>query len=167
MDTFTVYRIYNTVDGKSYVGQSATPKQRINVHLSALRIGKHKNPLFQKAFNEYGEAAFKAEILETNILIQEADNREIYWIVQLDACPNGYNQRIRGTERLESQPLEYQELTHEYRALWETRHAIEADYKKLMNEMRRETRDIEKRQSEINKRKREILKELKAKKQSS
>lgn len=53
-----IYKIVNTVNGKSYVGQSQNIKKRIAEHFRLLRANKHNNPRLQHAFNKYGEDAF-------------------------------------------------------------------------------------------------------------
>ncbi|HEY3417548.1 MAG TPA: GIY-YIG nuclease family protein [Armatimonadota bacterium] len=58
-----VYQIKNTVNGKVWV--KATPNLKtINGQLVQLRIGSHRNPRLQEAWNLYGEDAFVFEVLE-------------------------------------------------------------------------------------------------------
>ena len=54
-----IYEIINTVNGKRYIGQASNFAERWKRHISALRLGKHKNRHLQSAWNKYGEAAFK------------------------------------------------------------------------------------------------------------
>lgn len=60
-----VYRIRNTVNGKLYVGStaSATFRRRWRQHVMDLRRGNHHSPHLQAAWNKYGEDAFEFEVL--------------------------------------------------------------------------------------------------------
>ena len=53
-----IYKIVNSVNGKTYVGQSQNIKKRVAEHFRLLRNGKHNNPRLQNAFNKYGEDSF-------------------------------------------------------------------------------------------------------------
>ena len=86
--TGVVYRIYNKINGKSYVGQTIHPKKRLYDHLN----GKSKTPAMHNAVQKYGKEAFQFEIIESDIPYDNLDNREIYWIAHFDSLkPNGYN----------------------------------------------------------------------------
>ena len=86
--TGVVYRIYNKINGKSYVGQTIHPKKRLYDHLN----GKSKTPAMHNAVQKYGKEAFQFQIIESDISYDNLDNREIYWIAHFDSLkPNGYN----------------------------------------------------------------------------
>lgn len=70
-----IYRIVNIVDGKFYLGSSNNLAKREREHIWALRKGNHVNDYLQKAFNKYGEANFKFEVLE--YVINESDLRKV------------------------------------------------------------------------------------------
>lgn len=53
-----VYQIYNTVNGKRYIGSSIHIEQRFKEHLRNLRANKHVNAHLQSAWNKYGEHSF-------------------------------------------------------------------------------------------------------------
>lgn len=53
-----VYQIYNTVNGKRYIGSSIHIEQRFKEHLRNLRANKHVNAHLQCAWNKYGEQSF-------------------------------------------------------------------------------------------------------------
>ncbi len=89
--TFVIYRIWNTVNGKSYIGQTNSYKARIKRHFKELGKGTHHNRYLQSTFNKYGRDVFKFEILEGVSALEELDEREIYWITHFDAHQNGYN----------------------------------------------------------------------------
>lgn len=59
-----IYRILNLVNGRYYVGSSADILRRWGDHLAALRGSRHKNIHLQRAWNKYGEAAFRLDVLE-------------------------------------------------------------------------------------------------------
>lgn len=53
-----VYEIVNTVNGKRYIGSSATLTKRKYEHIRTLRLGTHRCVKLQRAWNKYGEGAF-------------------------------------------------------------------------------------------------------------
>lgn len=59
-----IYCIENMVNEKKYIGLSRNIEQRWNEHRSKLRRGKHVNVYLQRAWNHYGEDAFKFYVLE-------------------------------------------------------------------------------------------------------
>ena len=59
-----VYQIYNTVNGKRYIGSSIHIEQRFKEHLRNLRANKHVNANLQSAWNKYGEHSFVFEEVE-------------------------------------------------------------------------------------------------------
>lgn len=59
-----VYQIYNTVNGKRYIGSSIHIEQRFKEHLRNLRANKYVNAHLQCAWNKYGEQSFILEEVE-------------------------------------------------------------------------------------------------------
>lgn len=89
-----IYLIKNTVNNKGYVGSSKNIKNRLSRHhLFRLRHNAHWNPHLQSAWNTYGEAVFKFEVLEIVSETAELVSREQYWMDQLKVVnPSfGYN----------------------------------------------------------------------------
>lgn len=67
MNNNGVYSITNKLNGKKYVGSSASKggfKERWKTHKTALRRNKHANKHLQRSWNKNGEKSFKFEILE-------------------------------------------------------------------------------------------------------
>lgn len=54
-----IYEILNTVNGKRYIGSAVNLRKRQIEHYGGLRRGDHCNQKLQRAWNKYGEAAFK------------------------------------------------------------------------------------------------------------
>jgi hypothetical protein len=88
---YVVYRILNTITGKSYVGISHNAKRRKKNHFERLKAGIHHSSKLQNSFNKHGELAFQFEILEQDIPVELSLDRERYWIKTLNSYRNGYN----------------------------------------------------------------------------
>ena len=82
-----IYKI-TSPSGKVYVGQT--------IRSFELRMKQHKSKysectLLKRAINKYGDE-MKYEIIEDNIPLDQLDDREIYWINELNSlAPDGYN----------------------------------------------------------------------------
>lgn len=82
-----IYKI-TSPSGKLYIGQT------IRSFESRMQQHKRKNSectLLKRAINKYGDE-MKYEIIEDNIPLEHLNNREIYWIKELNSlAPDGYN----------------------------------------------------------------------------
>lgn len=58
-DRVGIYEILNTVNGKRYIGSAVRLKSRWGAHLCDLRKGAHHSSKLQRAWDKYGEGAFK------------------------------------------------------------------------------------------------------------
>lgn len=58
-----VYAIVNSVNGHRYFGSSSSARRRLWKHLLDLRHLRHHSVVLQRAFEKYGESAFRVEIL--------------------------------------------------------------------------------------------------------
>lgn len=58
-----IYKITNRESGKFYIGSSQNLEKRFRGHKNKLRRNAHNNIYLQRAWNKYGENAFKFEIL--------------------------------------------------------------------------------------------------------
>lgn len=87
-----IYRIYNTVNGKSYVGQSRNIKKRFVRHRTMLNANTHTNSVLQEEWIRYGADAFSFEHLE-QCEIDLLDEKEVEYINMLNSTTdgNGYN----------------------------------------------------------------------------
>lgn len=84
-NTFGIYKITNTANGKVYIGGTTTSfSQRWLQHRSNLRCNSHCNPQLQADWNDFGEDSFLFEILE-----QRKDKETIYQYEQ--SCINRYD----------------------------------------------------------------------------
>lgn len=58
-----IYTVTNVVSGTVYVGQARNIRKRWEVHRCTLENDKHRNGYLQRAWNKYGAAAFRFEVL--------------------------------------------------------------------------------------------------------
>ena len=87
-----IYCIENIINCKKYIGLSRNIEQRWNEHRYKLRRGKHANIYLQRAWDNYGEDAFKFYIIElcdSDVLSE----REEYYIMKENTLSHesGYN----------------------------------------------------------------------------
>jgi group I intron endonuclease len=90
--TTGVYRILNTVTGKSYVGQSQNIEKRWSQHRSDLRNGVHSSVKLQRAFWKYGAEAFVYEIC-CECSLADINSAEQKYMDDLRSHSSGYNTR--------------------------------------------------------------------------
>jgi group I intron endonuclease len=86
-----IYKITNKITGKTYVGQtSKTIQERFRAHLKKAR--KKVNRRLYDSMNHHGYDNFIIEEIEKVSDSIMADDREKFWIKELDSImPNGYN----------------------------------------------------------------------------
>ena len=60
-----VYRVRNTVNGKSLVGASRDLRARLNRHLAELKLGIHPNKALMHDWKQMGSDAFAFEALDS------------------------------------------------------------------------------------------------------
>ena len=78
-----IYRITNTVDGKSYIGKTGMNfGDRWDNHRAMLNAGKHSNPNLQRAWIEFGKECFEFEIIECVDNLERLNALEIKYISQ-------------------------------------------------------------------------------------
>lgn len=59
-----VYRVFNTANGKSFVGSAINLQAKLNAQRAQLEFGSHMNRALQEDWNRLGVEAFRFEILE-------------------------------------------------------------------------------------------------------
>ena len=86
-----IYKITNTLNGKLYVGKTTTPlNQRMASHRCA-------DTVIGKAIRKHGWENFNVEVLEECETPEQLNEREIFWIAELNCkTPNGYNRSDGG-----------------------------------------------------------------------
>ena len=93
-----VYKITNNINGDSYIGVTSNVEKRFKVHAQRYlnKNDKEYNKLLYKAFRKYGIENFKFEIIEEILEIENAFNREIYYIDLYNTEKCGYNETYGG-----------------------------------------------------------------------
>lgn len=95
-----IYKITNTINNKSYIGQTIkTAEERWKEH-KAHAFGSHpndQNKTLYKAIRKYGVENFTFEVLQDNIeIFEQLDKAEIYWIDYYNSFVKGYNETFGG-----------------------------------------------------------------------
>ena len=89
-----IYLIENNINKKLYVGISNNPENRFLHHAKPCKRWKS---IISDSINKYGREYFEIIYLEKCKNLQEAHEKEKYWIKELDCLvPNGYNLREGG-----------------------------------------------------------------------
>lgn len=94
-----IYRYTNLLNGKSYIGQTINPEQRLKAHKSSAfnENSAEYNTLLHQAMRKYGYENFAYEVLAEAETIEELNGLEIYFIAHYKTLvPNGYNIEIGG-----------------------------------------------------------------------
>lgn len=85
-----IYRIVCTANGgKVYVGSAVNLRRRFASHKNTLSTGTHHNRHLQNAWNKYGEAAFRFEVVEIVPRERLVDVEQAH----LNACEDKFNIR--------------------------------------------------------------------------
>lgn len=96
----SIYIIRNNINDKVYVGQTTrTVEERFKNHLKPSVCKQRGTYKLYNAINKYGKENFYVEMLESNIPVNELDDKEIYYIEYFDSCDNGYNTTYGGNVR--------------------------------------------------------------------
>tara|TARA_B100001142_G_scaffold47854_2_gene44771 strand:+ start:2732 stop:3919 length:1188 start_codon:yes stop_codon:yes gene_type:complete len=91
-NTGLIYKI-TSPSGKMYIGQTIGKLNR--------RLSRHATEpgcvAMKRAMDKYGRKNMKCDVIEENIPLEQLDDREMYWIDQLNTLsPNGYNLNTGG-----------------------------------------------------------------------
>ena len=86
---YIIYKHINQINNKVYIGQTCQqPEKRFSNG-----YGYVDSPLFYRAIKKYGWNNFKTEILESNLTLEEANQKEKEYIKQYNSTNSnfGYN----------------------------------------------------------------------------
>lgn len=87
-----IYRITNTVNGKSYIGKTGMNfGDRWDCHRALLRAGKHDNPYLQNAWSKYGEQCFEFAVVQIVEQADDLNDLEVQYIAQYRREGKCYN----------------------------------------------------------------------------
>jgi len=102
-----IYKIFNKINGKTYIGSSLNLQNRKYKHFWMLSSNSHDNQYLQNSFNKYGEEFFGFEIIEECNKNQLID-RENFYILQYKSndLNYGYNLAIVNEFRRNTYNLE-------------------------------------------------------------
>lgn len=85
-----IYKITNLINGKIYIGQTIND---INYRfMQHCYYASTRHSAISKSINKYGKENFKIELIDECGSVEEMNEKEIYWIKELNSLsPNGYN----------------------------------------------------------------------------
>jgi DNA invertase Pin-like site-specific DNA recombinase len=131
-----IYKIFNKVNGKQYIGSSKSVYYRwAQNHLHTLRKGIHDNRHLQSAWKKYGEAAFEFKVIE-ECKKNELLEREGFWIEKERSWEReyGYNlvRIVDGKQVCADEPINKRLNTMSIADYWTT--GINGEVVKLFNE---------------------------------
>ena len=93
-----IYKITNTINGKSYIGQTIqNVKERFYQHCATKCSKAVSNMAIHRAIKKYGKSNFTVEVIE-EIDSANLNDRERYWIKYYDSYNNGYNSTKGGQD---------------------------------------------------------------------
>ena len=92
-NNYVIYMHYNKVNGKVYIGQTNNAKAR-------WRPSGYKHCVkFYNAINKYGWENFEHFILESDLTLEQANQREEFYIEKYNSIEQGYNIYKGGNNR--------------------------------------------------------------------
>jgi group I intron endonuclease len=86
-----VYKIYNILSGRYYIGYSTNINRRFTVHRSKLKQNCHDNIFLQRAYNLDGEDKFKYDIIHICDTEEKAKEIELQYLTDLSIRNIIYN----------------------------------------------------------------------------
>ena len=93
-----IYKITNTINGKSYIGQTIqNVKERFYQHCATKCSKAVSNMAIHIAIKKYGKSNFIVEVIE-EIDSANLNDREKYWIKYYNSYNNGYNSTKGGQD---------------------------------------------------------------------
>lgn len=93
-----VYKITNLITEEFYIGSSSNTSRRWSDHKTRAKQKQSKeyNKKLYVAMREYGYENFKFEVIEEIEDTSKLFDRELYYIITLDAYNKGYNENHQG-----------------------------------------------------------------------
>lgn len=97
-----VYRIFNKINSKSYIGITSNLKRRIRDHIRYSKNNYHIKNYIHKALFKYGLENFEIEVLCTCNTNEELNLKEVYYIniFQSSNETKGYNLTLGGNRQI-------------------------------------------------------------------
>ena len=110
-----IYKITNTINGKSYIGQTIqNVKERFYQHCATKCSKAVSNMAIHRAIKKYGKSNFIVEVIE-EIDSANLNDRERYWIKYYNSYNNGYNSTKGGQDGCKSfKDLDIESIIKEY-----------------------------------------------------
>lgn len=98
---YQVYRIVNLINDKVYIGRSKDAENRFKQHEYTANGGRGYK--LHKAIRKYGIHNFKMQILTEHKNLEDAAEKESYFIKVSNSYRNGYNASLGGLGELRSE----------------------------------------------------------------
>ena len=110
-----IYKITNTINDKSYIGQTIqNVKERFYQHCATKCSKAVSNMAIHRAIKKYGKSNFTVEVIE-EIDSANLNDRERYWIKYYNSYNNGYNSTKGGQDGCKSfKDLDVESIIKEY-----------------------------------------------------
>ena len=99
-----IYKIFNVINNKIYIGSSINVTRRIKQHIKKLETNNHINSYLQNSWNKHGKENFIFELLETCNEEKLLEREQFY--MDFHKCYNrksGYNINIRADRKVMSE----------------------------------------------------------------
>ena len=112
-----IYKITNTINSKSYIGQTIqNVKERFYQHCATKCSKAVSNMAIHRAIKKYGKSNFTIEVIE-EIDSANLNDRERYWIKYYNSYNNGYNSTKGGQDGIKLfKNLDTESIVREYKS---------------------------------------------------
>ena len=112
-----IYKITNTINSKSYIGQTIqNVKERFYQHCVTKCSKAVSNMAIHRAIKKYGKSNFTVEVIE-EVESTNLNDRERYWIRYYDSYNNGYNSTEGGQDGIKLfKNLDTESIIREYKS---------------------------------------------------
>lgn len=117
-----IYRIYNTINGKYYVGSSRNIKRRKAEHFRMLRKGTHHNKHLQNSVLKYGIENFKFVVIEYCEQDEQFEREQVH----LDSVIPSFTYNISTIAEGNNNPINMPSMKGENNPFFNKKHTKEA-----------------------------------------